>query len=208
MIQRPVQRVLDQTLLDLEREIGGRDVFQPPTDHTPDSGLIGFFKQLWLRILFGQSGIRDPAYEDQGYETRYTEPLPRTEKTSLRLEPNVAAALSYTIWIAALILFLQEKENRFIRFHAMQSILYHALWLVLMLVLWIMSAILAALAAIGGNDPRFVGLLSLVFAIIWTMVLLFYIGGLIFLAVKAYQGAIFEFPIVGNIAKKSVPAAY
>jgi uncharacterized membrane protein len=39
------------------------------------------------------------------------------------------------------------------------------------------------------------------------VVVLLYIGGLIFGAVKAYQGTMFEFPIIGDIAKKRVSAA-
>ena len=39
------------------------------------------------------------------------------------MDPKVAGAISY-IWIVGLIFFFLEKENRFVRFHAMQSILF------------------------------------------------------------------------------------
>src|SRR6266705_859993 len=45
--------------------------------------------------------------------------------TSMGMQPNVAAGLSYVLgWITGLVFFLMEKQNRFVRFHAMQSILF------------------------------------------------------------------------------------
>ena len=44
-------------------------------------------------------------------------------KSSTGLQPNLAALLSYVAGIlTGVIFFLIEKENKFIRFHAMQSI--------------------------------------------------------------------------------------
>src|SRR5436853_7023740 len=43
--------------------------------------------------------------------------------TSMGMQPNVEAGLSYVFfWVTGLIFFLMEKQNRFVRFHAMQSI--------------------------------------------------------------------------------------
>jgi uncharacterized membrane protein len=50
-----------------------------------------------------------------------------TEKTSTGLEANLAAALSYLVgFVTGIIFLLVEKENRFVRFHAMQSTLVFA----------------------------------------------------------------------------------
>lgn len=51
------------------------------------------------------------------------------------LEPNVAALLAYLFgWLGGLIFYLIEKDNKFVRFAAMQSILLNvamfALWIV------------------------------------------------------------------------------
>ena len=44
--------------------------------------------------------------------------------TSTGIQPNVAALLSYLLgWVTGLIFFLIEKDNKFVRFHAMQSII-------------------------------------------------------------------------------------
>jgi uncharacterized membrane protein len=48
---------------------------------------------------------------------------PPVQQSSTGLAPNVAAAISY-IWIIGLVLFFIEKDNKFVRFHAMHSVLY------------------------------------------------------------------------------------
>ncbi len=41
------------------------------------------------------------------------------------LKDNVITALCYTfIWLGGIIILIREKDNRFIRFHAMQSIVF------------------------------------------------------------------------------------
>ena len=67
---------------------------------------------------------------------------PPGQQSSIGLAPNVAAAISY-ITIVGLVLFFIEKENKFIRFHAMQSVLYAVVWTVAMIVLAILNAIIA-----------------------------------------------------------------
>ena len=45
------------------------------------------------------------------------------KKPSLGLDANVAAALAYVLgWISGVVLLLTERQNRFVRFHALQSI--------------------------------------------------------------------------------------
>lgn len=128
------------------------------------------------------------------------------------LDPKVAAALSY-IWIVGVIFFIMEKENRFVRFHALQSILFGVANSIIMFVLAIVAIILtfvfsmgAAVAASGGGG----GIATLVSLLVWLIWLIFWlIGlvmlvGLIFAAVKAYQGQTFKLPFIGNIAEKMV----
>ena len=44
--------------------------------------------------------------------------------TSTGIQPNVAGLLSYLLgWVTGLIFFLIEKDNKFVRFHAMQSMI-------------------------------------------------------------------------------------
>lgn len=130
---------------------------------------------------------------------------PPVQQSGTGLAPNVAAAISY-IWIVGLVLFFIEKDNKFVRFHAMQSVLYGVLWTVVMIVLAVLNAIIAivgGVASAAAGDPGIIGLLiSLISLVIWLIVPLVYIGGLIFAAVKAYQNTKLKFPIIGNMAEK------
>jgi uncharacterized membrane protein len=130
---------------------------------------------------------------------------PPVQQSSTGLAPNIAAAISY-IWIVGLVLFFIEKDNKFVRFNAMQSVLYGVLWTVVMIVLAVLNAIIAivgGVASAAAGDPGIIGLLiSLISLVIWLVVPLVYIGGLIFAAVKAYQNTKLKLPIIGNMAEK------
>jgi len=109
--------------------------------------------------------------------------MPEEIKTSTGLNQNVAGLLCYLAgWITGLIFFLIEKENRFVRFHAMQSIITFGSLTVLSIIfgfmplLWILMPIL--------------GILQL---ILWVI-----------LMVKAYQGELFKLPMIGDIAEKNI----
>ncbi len=105
-------------------------------------------------------------------------------KTSTGMNQNVAGLLCYLAgWITGLIFFLIEKENRFVRFHAMQSIITFGSLTVLFMVLgfipivgWMLMPILAILQLI-----------------LW-----------IVLMVKAYQGQLFKLPMIGDMAEKNI----
>ena len=128
-----------------------------------------------------------------------------TGKSALGLDGNVAAALGYPIGIIAIICLIMEKENRFVKFHALQSILLHVAFIVVAIAVWIIGVILviAGLAASAAtNSGALGGLASMLFGLIWLVVIAAYIGGLIYAAVKAYGGDKLMLPIVGAMADK------
>jgi len=129
-----------------------------------------------------------------------------TGKSALGLDGNIAAALGYPIGIIAIISLIIEKENRFVKFHALQSILLHVGAIVLMIALWIIGVILAiagmAAAAASNATGALGGIVGMLFGLIWLIFIIVYVGGLIFAAVKAYQGNMFKLPIIGNMADK------
>jgi len=135
-------------------------------------------------------------------------PQSATPSTGSGLDPKIAAALSY-IWIVGLVFFFIEKENRFVRFHALQSIIFGIANMVIMMVLAVFAVILTFAfgiggAMVGGALGSLVSLLVwLVWLIFWLLGLLFFVG-LILSAVKAYQGQKFKLPIIGNMAEKIV----
>jgi uncharacterized membrane protein len=152
--------------------------------------------------------MQNPPPTQQGYGSPYgtrpnaplqTPPGGQGGKTSMGLETNVAAALSY-IGIVGLIFFFIEKENRFVRFHAMQGILTGIGAGVLVFILAIVTMIIGLILAnvSGALAAIFSMLLYLVILLLWLGAL----GALIFGAVKAYKGEKYKFPFVGDMAEK------
>ncbi len=104
-------------------------------------------------------------------------------KTSLGMEANVAALLSYLAgFITGIIFYVLEKENKFVRFHAMQSILVFG-------ALFILSVILRMMPFIGWALMNLIWVLEV---ILWVLLML-----------KAYKGEYFKLPITGDIAEKN-----
>ncbi len=128
-----------------------------------------------------------------------------TGKSALGLDGNVAAALGYPIGIIAIISLIMEKGNRFVKFHALQSILLHVAFIVVIIAVWIIGVVIAIAgiaAAAATNSGALGGLAGMLFGLIWLVVIVAYLGGLIFAAIKSYQGVEFKLPIVGNMAEK------
>jgi uncharacterized membrane protein len=75
-----------------------------------------------------QGRYQQPDYQQQQYSLPAAGVRPNVNgPTSMGIDANIAAGLSYIVgWITGLIFFLMEKQNRFVRFHAMQSILFSA----------------------------------------------------------------------------------
>ncbi len=124
------------------------------------------------------------------------------------MDPKVAAAISY-IWIVGVIFFFLEKENKFVRFHAMQSIIFGITNTVVMIVLLVVGFVLTFAFGIGGTMVGG-GIGTLISMLVWVVWLLFWLIamalliGLILAAVRAYQGQKFKLPIIGNIAESIV----
>ena len=127
-----------------------------------------------------------------------------TGKSALGLDGNLAAALGYPMAIIAIISLIMEKENRFVKFHALQSILLHVAFVVVAIAVWIIGVVLfiaGAAASAATNSGALGGLVGALFGLVWLVVILAYIAGLIFAAVKSYQGVEFKLPVIGKMAE-------
>jgi uncharacterized membrane protein len=109
------------------------------------------------------------------------------EKTSTGLAENVAGLLCYVLgWISGLVFLLIEQENKFVRFHAIQSIVTFGSITVVSIVLSILGII-----------PY----LGVVFDIAnWILVALAFVLWIV-LIVKAAQGELYKLPVAGHIAE-------
>lgn len=104
------------------------------------------------------------------------------EKTSTGLQENVAGLLCYILaWITGIIFLIIEKDNKFVRFHAIQSIIVFG---ALSIIGWVFNWI----PVIGNFIAGAVGLISF---ILW-----------IVLMYKAYKGERYKVVIAGEIADK------
>jgi len=128
-------------------------------------------------------------------------PPVQTAKSSTGLDENIAALLAYVFhWVSGLIFFLIEKDSRFVRFHAMQSILLSVLVAVVVIVLMIVTFILGLIST---QLPGFLGtIVSLLVTLIWVVLWIGVLIAWIFCLIKAFQGAYFKLPIIGNFAEK------
>ena len=122
------------------------------------------------------------------------------QKSALGMDGNVTALLGYLIGIVALVLIFIEKDNKFVRFHAFQSVLWTALCVIGIFIIAIVGGILAViLAQVSGTLGSIVGL---VLMLVYFGAIIALIGGHIYGAIKAYGGAMFKLPVVGNFAEK------
>lgn len=103
-------------------------------------------------------------------------------KTSSGLEENISGLLCYVFgWVTGIIFLLIESENKFVRFHAWQSIFVFGSYTVLAIIFgwipvigWIVTWILGAIAFI-----------------LWIVLML-----------KAYQGSMYKVPWAGDMAER------
>ena len=111
-------------------------------------------------------------------------------KSSTGLDENVAGLLCYVAgWITGLIFFVLEKDSKFVKFHALQSLVVFGAISVVLAVLQFFTII----PFLGIVISAVMGLLGLLAFILW-----------IILMVKAYQHELFKLPWAGDFAEKQI----
>lgn len=119
-------------------------------------------------------------------------------ETSTGLDENLAGALAYLFgFITGVIFLVLESDNRFVRFHAAQSIVVSIVAIAISFVFTIISVILAFIPRIGGILSGLFGLLGFViwavFGLIW-----------LFLMYKAFTHDRYALPVIGGLASRIV----
>jgi uncharacterized membrane protein len=128
-----------------------------------------------------------PGPPPYGYQQPYGAPhmgdVGPFERTGMGMKARTAGLLCYLFgWVTGLIFFFIEKESRFVRFHAMQSILFFGSLSILQGVF----SYIPFYGAIGGA-------LGLVMFIGW-----------IFMMVKASRGQYYKLPLFGDLADRLI----
>jgi len=126
-------------------------------------------------------------------------PTPDGGQTNLGVAPNVGGLLCYVPccigFIFAIVAAIVEKQSRFVRFHAFQSLLLHAAGFVLSIGLYSvqMALVVAHLGAV-----------SLLLSFVGMVVGVALLALLVFMMIKANGGEEFEIPVIGPMARQWV----
>jgi len=119
-------------------------------------------------------------------------------KSIFGLNENIVAALSYIAGpFSGIIVLILERENKFVRFHALQSTLW---FLFLMIAGWMLDLIqrvLGSIPLLGWGLGLIIGM------VLWAGGIL-YIVSKLFLMFKAFQNAVFKMPIIGDVVWNQV----
>lgn len=108
------------------------------------------------------------------------------------LDANVAAMICYLPiclnLIVAVIFFITERELRFVRFHAAQSLILFGAWIIVSVGLTIIGAVPGLGFIVGSVIYPLTGLAGFVLYI--------------YLAMKAYNNAWYKLPTIGDLADR------
>ena len=109
-------------------------------------------------------------------------PQQNSQSQKIQLEPNIMAAIAYALpGVMGVVIYVMEKENKFIRFHALQSIIFGLCWagasaLATSLTVFLVGFVLTPIINVAG--------VALWFFLMW----------------KAYNNQEYQLPFIGKIA--------
>src|SRR5213596_3599516 len=127
-------------------------------------------------------------------------PEPGPQSGTTGLPSNVAAAIACLPLLGGIIFYILDKRDAFVRFYAMQSIIFGCAWLLFNIVSQVVYAVFGAIPAIGGVLVFFwaiiAALVHIAFLVIWIIAM-----------VKAFTGVRWDIPYIGPIARKQEGSA-
>jgi uncharacterized membrane protein len=122
------------------------------------------------------------------------------KSTSTGLPSNVAAAIACIPLIGGVVFYILEKHDGFVRFYAMQSIIFGGAWLLFNIASSVVHAVFGAIPGIGG-------LLVFFWAIIAALIQIAFLVVWIVATIKAFTGVRWDIPYIGPMARKQVETA-
>jgi len=122
-------------------------------------------------------------------------PAPEVNPSTTGLPSNVAAAIACIPLIGGIIFYVLEKRDSFVRFYAMQSIIFGAAWLLFNIVYAIVHVIFASVPAIGV-------FLSLLWGLVGMLIHLAFVVVWVIATIKAFTNVRWDIPYVGPMARK------
>jgi len=169
---------------------GGYGGYNPP----PQSG---YGQQGYGQQSYGQPPQGQYGQPQGGYQQPYGAPpmggaASSLGASSMNMDPKVAGGLSY-IAIIGLIFFFTEKQNRFVRFHALQSIFLAIIAVALSIVYFPLAIALLLVPIVSLLFSCLFGLLSIAIFVGWLITM-----------IMAFQGKYFKLPLIGPWADSIV----
>src|SRR5947209_514444 len=115
--------------------------------------------------------------------------------STLDLPSNIAAALACVPLIGGIIFYIMEKRDAFVRFYAMQSIIFGGAWLLVSIACSIISHVFWAIPMIGP-------LLGFIWSLIQALIEIAFVVIWIIATIKAFTGVRWEIPYIDSTARK------
>jgi len=113
-----------------------------------------------------------------------------TGKSAFNLDEKIAGLLCYAfLWVSGIFFLITERENRFIRFHALQSTIWFGAGSILLFVLGLFKH----LWVIGWLFGLVSGIVGFAMFASW-----------LFLMYMAYKGSEFRIPVLGDAVAEHV----
>jgi uncharacterized membrane protein len=120
---------------------------------------------------------------------------PEVNASSTGLPSNVAAALACIPLVGGIVFYILEKRDGFVRFYAMQSIVFGGAWFLFNIISVMVHLIFSSVPAIGV-------FLSLLWGLVQMLVHLAFLIVWIIATVKAFTNVRWEIPYFGPMARK------
>ena len=116
-----------------------------------------------------------------------------TGTTSISDDKRLMSALAYILHVLGIIIYFLEKEDKKVRFDALQSTIYNgaslAIFLLLSLLTMVLSFVFPLIGCIG---------------LIWVLLFLGTVIYSWYMAYKVYQGERVELPMIADFVKKHI----